>query len=77
MSTAVGESPIVRDPEIMSGTPVFRGTRVPVRSFFDWLMFDSLDVFLENFPSVSREQAVEVLHLAESQILVTHEIDGI
>jgi uncharacterized protein (DUF433 family) len=69
MSIAVAESPIVRDPEIMSGTPVFRGTRVPVRSLFDWLEIDSLDDFLENFPSVSREQALEVLHLAEASLL--------
>jgi len=53
------------DPEIMSGTPVFRGTRVPVRSLFDWLETETLDEFLENFPTVSREQAVEVLHFAE------------
>ena len=53
------------DPEIMSGTPVFLGTRVPVRSLFDWLETETLDEFLENFPTVSREQAVEVLHFAE------------
>ena len=69
MSIAVVESPIVRDPEIMSGTPVFRGTRVPVRSLFDWLEKETLDEFLDNFPSVSREQAEEVLHLAESRLL--------
>lgn len=69
MPIAVAESPIVRDPEIMSGTPVFRGTRVPVRSLFDWLETETLDEFLENFPSVSREQAREVLHLAEANLL--------
>jgi uncharacterized protein (DUF433 family) len=53
------------DPEIMSGTPVFCGTRVPVQSLFDWLETESLNDFLENFPTVSREQAVEVLHFAE------------
>ncbi len=52
------------DPEIMSGTPVFRGTRVPVQTLFDWIEDgESLDFFLENFPSVSREQAVAVLEL--------------
>jgi uncharacterized protein (DUF433 family) len=53
------------DPEIMSGTPVFCGTRVPVQSLFDWLETETLDDFLENFPTVSREQALEVLHFAE------------
>lgn len=53
------------DPEIMSGTPVFCGTRVPVQSLFDWLETETLDEFLENFPTVSREQAVDVLHFAE------------
>ena len=53
------------DPKIMSGTPVFRGTRVPVQSMFDWLETETLDEFLDNFPTVSRDQAVEVLHYAE------------
>lgn len=53
------------DPEIMSGTPVFDGTRVPVNSLFDWLETETLDEFLQNFPSVSREQAIGVLKLAE------------
>lgn len=56
------------DPEIMGGTPVFTGTRVPVQSLFDWLETETLDEFLDNFPSVSREQAIEVLHLAESLV---------
>jgi len=62
------DSVISIDPETMSGTAVFRGTRVPVQSLFDWLETESLDEFLDNFPSVSREQAIEVLHLAESAI---------
>lgn len=53
------------DPEIMGGTPVFYGTRVPIQSLFDWLETETLDEFLENFPTVSREQALEVLHFAE------------
>ena len=53
------------DPEILSGTPVFSGTRVPVRSLFDWLETETLDEFLKNFRSVTRKQAVEVLKLAE------------
>ena len=50
---------IHRDPEIMSGTPVFVGTRVPVYNLFDYLEAgDSLDKFLASFPSVRREQAI-------------------
>jgi uncharacterized protein (DUF433 family) len=53
------------DPEILGGTPVFVGTRVPVKSLYDYLEAgDSLDEFLDSFPSVSREQAVAVLELA-------------
>ena len=53
---------ITRDPEVMHGTPVFRGTRVPVQTLFDYLENgDSLDDFLEGFPTVSRELAVQVL----------------
>ena len=55
------------DPEILGGTPVFVGTRVPVKLLFDHLKDgDSLDVFLNRFPSVSREQAVAALELARS-----------
>lgn len=59
-------SPIVHsDPEILGGTPVFVGTRVPVKSLYDHLEAgDSLDEFLDSFPSVSREQAVAALELA-------------
>jgi uncharacterized protein (DUF433 family) len=50
------------DPEIQGGTPCFTGTRVPVKSLFDYLVRGrSLDYFLEQFPSVTREQAEEVL----------------
>lgn len=52
------------DPEIMSGTPVFTGTRVPIQSLFDWLETETLDEFLYNFPSVPSEQAIEILHCA-------------
>lgn len=64
-------SPISIDPETMGGTPVFTGTRIPVQSLFDWLETESLDDFLDNFPSVTRQQALEVLRLAER--LVTNE----
>lgn len=55
------------DPDILGGTPVFVGTRVPVKSLFDHLEAgDSLDEFLDSFPSVSRQQAVAALELARS-----------
>jgi uncharacterized protein (DUF433 family) len=58
------------DPEIMSGTPVFVGTRVPVESLFDWLEAGySLDYWLENFPSVTREQATAALELSRDSLL--------
>ena len=53
------------DPEILGGTPVFRGTRVPLKNLLDYLAAgDNLDRFLDDFPSVRREQAVEVLEVA-------------
>ena len=58
-----------RDPQILGGTPVFVGTRVPVKALFDHLEAgDSLDVFLDEFPSVSRAQAVGALELAREVI---------
>jgi uncharacterized protein (DUF433 family) len=53
------------DPEILAGEPVFVGTRVPLRNLFDYLEAgDSLEVFLDAFPDVTKEQAVAVLELA-------------
>ncbi|MCE9528957.1 MAG: DUF433 domain-containing protein [Planctomycetales bacterium] len=58
------------DPDILSGTPVFCGTRVPVHSFIDYLEAgDSLDTFLDHFPSVRREQAVAALELAKKMLV--------
>ncbi len=58
------EKLIERDPEKLSGTPVFAGTRVPVKNLFDYLEGgDSLDVFLDDFPTVTREQALGVLEV--------------
>ena len=52
------------DPEILGGVPVFVGTRVPVKSLYDYLEAgDSLDEFLDDFPAVTREQAVTALEL--------------
>ena len=59
---AVERLPITVDPEIMSGAPVFEGTRVPVDALLNNLADGvSLDEFLENFPTVSREQALAIL----------------
>ncbi|QGZ92607.1 DUF433 domain-containing protein [Microcystis aeruginosa FD4] len=53
------------DPDILGGTPVFKGTRVPIKTLLDYLEAgDSLDVFLDHFPSVSKEQAIASLELA-------------
>ncbi len=53
------------DPEIQGGVPVFYGTRVPVKNPFDYLEAgDSLDQFLDSFPSVSKDQAVAALEMA-------------
>jgi uncharacterized protein (DUF433 family) len=54
-----------RDPNILGGTPVFAGTRVPVRILFEYLSAgDSLECFLGQFPTVTREQAVAALEMA-------------
>jgi uncharacterized protein (DUF433 family) len=64
------KSVVVIDPEIMSGTPVFAGTRVPVRTLIDHIEAgDGLDVFLEDFPSVSREQAIAFLEEANDKVI--------
>jgi uncharacterized protein (DUF433 family) len=58
------------DPEIMGGTPVFTGTRVPVQTLLDYLEGgDTLDEFLDGFPGVSREQAIAFLELAKEALL--------
>ena len=57
------------DPEILGGTPVFAGTRVPVQTLFEYLEAgDNLDRFLEEFPSVSRERAIAVLEAARASL---------
>jgi uncharacterized protein (DUF433 family) len=67
---AVREPLITTSPERLSGTPVFAGTRVPVQTLIDYLEAgDSLDAFLDDFPSVSRERATAVLELAKSALL--------
>jgi uncharacterized protein (DUF433 family) len=74
MITETAELIISRSPEVMSGAPVFAGTRVPVQTFLDYLAGGhNLNEFLDDFPTVRREQAVEFLHrikemLADAQI---------
>ena len=67
------EQVINQDPEIHGGTPVFTGTRVPVKALIDHLKAgESLDYFLQGFPSVSREQAIAFLEFALTQTLRSH-----
>lgn len=57
------------DPETMGGTPVFTGTRVPVQALFDYIETgETLDEFLENFPSVKKEHAIRVLEMARKTL---------
>jgi uncharacterized protein (DUF433 family) len=61
---------VVRDPDILGGTPVFRGTRVPFQALLDYLEGgQSLDEFLDDFPTVTREAAVTALELAKSLLV--------
>jgi uncharacterized protein (DUF433 family) len=64
-------APVVHsDPEILGGTPVFVGTRVPVQNFIDYLEAgDRLDDFLQDFPAVTREQAVAALEIARRALV--------
>ncbi|MDB4385603.1 DUF433 domain-containing protein [Opitutaceae bacterium] len=60
---------ITADSKILDGTPVFAGTRVPIKNLTDCLEAgDSIDVFLEDFPSVSRDQTIEFLEEARNQL---------
>ncbi len=63
---------IHRDPEIMGGTPVFAGTRVPLQNLIDYLEGgESIDDFLDGFPSVQREQVIAVIEAAKLKMLET------
>lgn len=65
-------SAIVSSPDIMGGTPVFAGTRVPVQTLIDYLEGgDSIEEFLLDFPTVRRDQVIEVLEAAKTQLLST------
>jgi uncharacterized protein (DUF433 family) len=66
------ESVVVRNPAIMSGEPTFRGTRVLVRTLFDYLEAGhSLERFLEGFPTVNREMAMQALGEAKESLLAS------
>lgn len=68
------EDVIEVDPEKMSGVPVFTGTRVPINHLFDYLEAgDGLNVFLDDFPTVTREQATAVLELMRARFLTEYE----
>jgi len=63
---------VVADPEIMSGEPCFAGTRVPVRALLDYIEGgDTLNEFLEQYPTVSRKQAIGFLEQASKRLLAT------
>ena len=69
------ESYVWTDPERMGGVPCFRGTRVPVKSLFDYLRGGHpLDEFLDHFPSVTREQALAALDVASRRAAKGHEL---
>ena len=70
----MSHSVINRDPDILGGTPVFMGTRVPLKALFDYLEAgDNLDEFLDDFPSVKRKQALGLLELARLYVVGTDE----
>jgi uncharacterized protein (DUF433 family) len=70
MGTAIMERVIVIDPDVLSGTPCFRGTRVPFKNLIDYLEGGhSLGEFLRQFPTVTREMAVQALEEAKESLL--------
>ncbi len=63
------------DPEKLGGTPVFRGTRVPIQNLFDSLESgESVEQFLEQYPTVSREQVLAVLEESKERLLIGYEV---
>ncbi len=72
------KTPLIRrSDDILGGTPVFAGTRVPVRTLFDYLEEgDTLDEFLDDFPAVSKEHAVKVLEKTK-EIMLTQEYESV
>jgi len=63
---------ITASPDVLGGTPVFAGTRVPIQTFIEYIKAgESIDSFLQGFPSVKREQVIALLDEAEEKILAT------
>ena len=61
------------DPEKMSGIPVFRGTRVPIKNLFDYLEGgDSVEIFLDDFPTVDRQQALGLIEVIRRRLLAEY-----
>ena len=74
MNKSSGNQFVESDAEKLSGTPVFRGTRVPLKNLFDYLEAgDSIEVFLDDFPTVSRQQIVGVLQIYQLKLLEEYE----
>lgn len=66
----LGENVIVKDPGILGGTPVFRGTRVPFQALLDYLEGgETLDEFIDDFPTVTRDAAISALELAKTVLV--------
>lgn len=66
------DSVIVKDPDILGGMPVFRGTRVPIKNLLDYLATgETIDAFLDDFPTVTREQVLQFLF--DVGVMVAHE----
>jgi uncharacterized protein (DUF433 family) len=66
----LNSSAVKIDPEILGGTPCFAGTRVPIKTLFDYVEGgDTLDTFLEQFPSVHRDQAIQLLEDSQRALL--------
>ncbi len=60
---------IQSDPEVLGGTPVFRGTRVPIQALFDYLESSTVEEFLIGYPHITREMVNEVINLAAQVVL--------
>jgi uncharacterized protein (DUF433 family) len=65
---------ITSDPDILGGTPVFRGTRVPAKNLFDYLETgETIEAFLHSFPTVTRDQVTQALELSEQLLIHSNE----
>jgi uncharacterized protein (DUF433 family) len=70
--SAMGKSFITSSPDILGGTPVFAGTRVPVQTLIEYLEGgESIDAFLEGFPTVKREQVIAFLEEAKARVVAS------